>query len=232
MADDTNATTTIDPTVTPSGDGAPPAASSATPAPSSTPPPVRTFTQDEVNRIAADAREAGRRSATNAAPPPKAPEQRAAPSAPATESSRLDALEARYALSRAANLEGVRLSDEQEADLLTLYTVQRPEQPGEWFGRKVAAFNLKPAAPPAPIVNPGAPAAPIVPVPPAAASTTAPGAPTTPVPGVLVDASRLTPAQLAQMSPQALVQAVGQVVQAGQGSSGLPTPPHLRLRKP
>lgn len=223
MADDPNATTTIDP-VTPPADGAAPAASGATSAPPST-PPARTFTQEELNRYVGEAREQGRRSATNAAPAARPAEQR-----PATEASRLDALEARYALQRAANLEGVRLTDEQEADMLTLYTVQRPEQPGEWFGRKVAAFNLKPAAPP-PHVNTGAPAFVAPPVPPAAASTTAPGAPAIASQGALIDVSRLSRDQVNAMTPAALAAAVGAVLQAGQGSDGRPQIPAALRRK-
>lgn len=226
MSDQTTTIETPATTAAPAPAGGVPAPTVTTPV--VTPPAERTFTQAELNQIVADRLQRDRQSRGNE--PPKAAEQRA-PAPAATEAQRLDRLEAENVLFRAASRQGVTLSDEQEADLLDLYRTQRPEQPGTWFERKVAAFNLKPAAPPPPTiptVNPGAAAPP--PVPPAV-STTAPGAPTVPVPGVLVDVSRFTPAQVAAMSPQALVQAVSGAIASGAGASGLPTPPHLRLRK-
>lgn len=70
------------------------------------------------------------------------------------------------------------------------------------------------------------------PVPPAAVSNTAPGGAGRPgtVAGVGFDASRATAADIAAMSPQALVQAVSGIVSTGRAASGMPVPPHLRLK--
>lgn len=119
---------------------APAAAGAAAGDPPGTPPAGGrvTFTpaqQEEVNRIAAEARNQGRRAATTATP--------AAPAAtPSLQDlqDRLDASEQRRVFDKHALRLG--LNDEQAEELFPMFRGAKPEDAGAWFARISKTFGL------------------------------------------------------------------------------------------
>jgi hypothetical protein len=177
--------------------------------PTGTPPSggePKLFTQEEVNRLVGQARVDARRSAQQAPKP-------AEPEGPVTLKqlqSQIEEGNLRRSFDRLAIRAG--LEDEAADDLFDLYRTQRPENLHEWFGKKVKAFGLKsgtPAepetstasgAPAAPGANPKPEEKPATPKSPAAAPT-APNAVNPLLSGELVDVTKLTGAQLAELGP-------------------------------
>lgn len=163
-----------------------PTEAAAVASPAETPPPAtdtgKVFTQVEVDRIAAAAREQGRKSAfkaTTAAPQP-APTPQPPPAVQATgdEGERvtlrqlkeqLDEERMRRAFDKRAARRG--LGDEVSEELFEIFKVQKPADPDEWFERKSTLFGFK--APGQSTAAPTAPTATEHKAPPATTATTA-----------------------------------------------------------
>lgn len=223
--------------------GAPAAGAAPGPAPGAAPGAERTFTQRELDAILQDRLARDRQSRGGNEAPANRPAEQRSTATPPTEAQRLDRIEAENALYRAASRSGVALSEAQEIDLLDLYRVQRPEQPGAWFDAKVAAFNLKPpaAATNTTVTNTAAtnatqqqtqatqqqtaPAA-------GAASTTVPGAVNPLATGSLIDVSRLGREDIKRMGAKGVATAVAAVLEHGRGTDGRPPLPAALQRKP
>lgn len=218
----------------------------AAPAAPAAPAGERTFTQADLDRIVADrlARDrAARGGVTPSAPPaPPAAQDRGG----LTLAQRQDLLEQQTTFYRELLRIGVKLTEEQEADVFQLFRNAKPERPGEWMTRKVAAFGLgaqpQPTAaspvtaasttPPAAPAAAGTPSAPAAGTAPAAASGAAPNGVDQLAPGGLIDVSKLNSAQIAALGPKGIREAVEGVLASGQGRDGRPAlPAALRNRK-
>lgn len=116
----------------------------------------KTFSQEEVNRIAAAAREDGRKSATKAQQQQAAPQP--APNAGSEDErlslrllkAELDETKMRGAFDKRASKLGI--DDDAAETLFALYKAQNPTDPGEWFERTSKLFGLgsKTTPPPQP----------------------------------------------------------------------------------
>lgn len=217
-------------------------------APAETPPQAvstaKVFTQEEVNRIAANAREDGRKSALKtptATPAIATPAP--APQAPASEAEqervtlkqlkeRLDESEMRRAFDKRAAKRGL---DEPIADeLFEIFKVQRPSDTDDWFEKKSALFGFKPPGTPAAptAATPPAPATPAAPVPVPATAPNAPSGPVNPVAtGGLIDLFQLSHTQLAQMGPSGVRAELDKIRAFSHQSSGLARMPKAPERK-
>ena len=214
-ADPTNTAPVGAQTITPSAPPAPIVA--ATP---------RTFTQDEVNRIISDRISRDRQSRGNEPAPARQAEQRApAPSSDADRIARLEQSIADQGFYRAAARAGTALDDDTERDLLDLYRVHKPENPGEWFAVRAARLGARTVTTPNTINQPAAfvPAAP--PAPQGAASTTAPTIANPHATGALVDVSRMSAAELSALGPQGVAKAIAAVLESGRARDGRPQIP-------
>lgn len=140
---------------------------STTAAPTDTPTSggtaAKLFTQEEVSRIAAEAREQGRKSATKTQPamPASVPTPQTA-AVDETERvtlkqlrEQLEEVKMRGAFDKRASRRG--LTDEVSDELFEIFKAQRPADPDAWFEKKSALFGFRPASgqsPAAPTAQP------------------------------------------------------------------------------
>lgn len=220
---------------TPAADTSPTAPAAPAPQPDAS---ERRFTQTDVDRIVQEriARERDKGARQSSAPA-------AANGSGLTMAQRLDLLESENTFYRGVQGAGVTLTGEQSSDLLQLYRAQaqKPDDVAGWIARKAETFGIgaKPqltAATPAPTstTTPAAPAAAPAPQSPAPAAAAAGATPngTTFAPGAIVDVSKLSSAERAQLGPAGIRAALEATIAAGQGRDGRPAlPGALRTRK-
>jgi hypothetical protein len=182
---------------------------------------VRTFTQEEVNRISAQARQEGRASALKKAPAASP----AAEPAQVTEASRLQQVEAQLAeaqLQRSFDRYAARAGIPEDAvdDLFELYKAQKPTDPTEWFTAKAQRFGFKGnMSTTTQSQNPE-------PARPAPAAPSAPARVDVPSAGGLVNIYELTPEQFATLSPQDLRTHHERILSAANSRKGAPPVPN------
>jgi hypothetical protein len=204
----------------------------------------RTFKQAEVDRIVEDrlARDRQARARTETTTT-KTPERKPA----GTEAERLDRIEQDNAFYRGLARLDTKLTEDQEADLLDLFRIHKPERPGDWLTERAARFGLgrrettttstQTAANNANATTQSTTAAGGT-TPNAETKTTAPPGSTT-VPnkvnrlesGQLVDVSTLTDEERLQLGPQGMRQQLERVINAGQARDGRPPVPAVLRKK-
>jgi hypothetical protein len=187
----------------------------------------RTFSQAELERIVGErlARDRGQRGKSETTT--KQSDRKVTPD------DRLDRIETEGAFYRGLARLDVKLSEDQEADLLDLFRVHKPERPGEWLAERATRFGLtrKDTTQTAASSTTSATDT--------ATKTTAAAAATTTVPnrvnpidtGALIDVSKLTDAERLQLGPAGIRQRLEQVITAGQSRDGRPPVPAV-LRPP
>lgn len=251
-------------TTAPAGDGT---ATAATPPPSATtqtqqtaPAPAAsrvTFTaeqQVEVNRIAAEARDQGRRAAASSsrsttapAPAQQVQTQQSAP-APTVESVAAELRDERLRREFAEYAADFSVPRPIREDMFALYRAQNPGDPNAWFEQKralglfavpQAAGSTATTATTAASITPGATApagaaSPSVPQgtqPPPAIAPSAPASNSLPMQNGIVDIFACTPAQLAAMGPQGVRTVLDQLSAIGQQLQGAPQRPKVPQRQ-
>ncbi len=192
-----------------------------------TPPAAdKLFTQEDANRIAAKAREEGRRSAAKEREqqPVKPPETKV------DDGEKLTLKELKAQLDetkRRADFEKktrkYALDDEGADDFYDLYKAQNPSEP-DWFDKKAKLF-VKPT------ITPPVPASPVT----ATAATEAPKSPPTapsapsgfglPTQDGIPDIFSMTEDQRKQLTPMGIRKALEQLVQIGNNQAGIPQRP-------
>jgi hypothetical protein len=249
----TNATTTA---TAAAGD---PNATAATPPPAANTPKV--FTQEEVNRIAATARDEGRRSVAAAAAPK--PNTSSTTSSSATVTATAAAATPVTIESVAAQLENERLRREfaeyaadhgvprtQREDMFELYRAQRPGDPEAWFQQKrerglfgsqqqaagntaTTATSAAPNTNAANMATPGAAqqTSPTDPARPPAAAPSAPANAALPMQQGMIDIFACTPAQLQQLGPQGVRDVLDKLASIGAQMQGAPQRPKVPSRQ-
>lgn len=191
-------------------------ATTATETPPSASANVRTFTQEEVNRLTAKAREEGRQRAA------KAPTGNDA----GGESLSLKEIQDRLAeseLRRGFDRRAMKLGIDDDAadDLFDLYKAQKPQDPQAWFDAKASRFGLKANVstnPTNPQSNAPAQAAP-------AAAPSAPSKVDQITSGGVVDYWNISSAQLEQLGPAGVRDLHEKALSVGRQLSGAPPRP-------
>lgn len=184
---------------------------------------ARTFTQEEVNRISAQARNEGRASALKKAPA-SAP---AAEPVQVNEATRLQQVEARLAeseLQRSFDRYAIRhgVPDDAVDDLFELYKAQKPTDHAEWFTSKAQRFGFKGPTSTMPTQTTSQTPEPARP---ASAAPSAPARVDVPAAGGLTNIYELTPEQFAQLSPQDLRTHHERILAAANSRKGAPPVP-------
>ena len=184
---------------------------------------VKVFTQEQVNRIAADAREQGRSSAAQQRPPAQKPAEKIAEPDLRAE---LDEMRLRSAFDKRAGK--FDLDDKASDRLFNLFKTERPEDPSAWMTETAALFGLKGHN--VNTSNQSNPGASATPVPPASAPS-APAKVDAMTSSGLVDIFNLSADQVAQLGPSGLRTQFEKILSVGHQMQGAPQRPQMAPRK-
>ncbi len=187
-----------------------------------TPPAEQKFTQDDLNRFMAKAREEGRRSATKEQPKPEPVK--------ADDGDKLTLKELKAQLdetNRRADFEKkIRrfgLDDEGADDFYDLYKAQKPSD-ADWFDKKAKLFVKTAVVQPAP-VQPAATATPAPVVANPAAALSAPSGHGLPMQNGVTDLFSLTDQQRKDLGPMGVRKVLEQLQGIGNSDAGIPQRP-------
>lgn len=188
--------------------------------------PPKTFTQDEVNRIAAKAREEGRKAALPRETPksePKGDDERLTLK---ELNAKIEDAETRRRFERQAAKRGVT-DDEALDDLYDLYRAQKPTDEAAWFEKKAKAFVTAKEATPTPTAPEGTDPA----RKPAAATREPSRNGVLPTSEGLTDLFSLSDQQIAALGPAGVRAEFEKITAVATRNAGAPSPPHMRLNK-